>query len=65
MSDIPIRIPRSGGSGSGDDPLRQLGVKVQEAIDFAAKGGSSIQISHEDIDHGLVFLTARVWRRRG
>lgn len=48
-----------------NDPVRALGQKVQSAITLAAEQGGSIQISHEDVDAGLVFVTVRPWARRG
>lgn len=44
----------------------QIGEAVREAIEFARKRGpgQSIQISVEDPDAGLVFVTVRPWARR-
>lgn len=47
------------------DPTRQLGERVQAAINMAAEqGGGSVQISVEDPDGGLVYITVRPWVRR-
>lgn len=50
---------------AANDPVRARGEKVQNAINFAAEQGGSLQISVEDIDLGLVFITVRPWQRRG
>lgn len=50
---------------SAEDPTRKLGEKVQAAIAMAVDQGGSVQISVEDADAGLVFVTVRPWARRG
>lgn len=49
-----------------DQVTMEIGEAVREAIGFAVRRGpgSSIQISIEEPDAGLVFVTVRPWARR-